>query len=146
MTEFFSIFELRFHTAFEFGDSRQAEFSFLSFLMITQEISHIFCVYRRWNRQNCSILSISNLRLTFLRFSENPFTILPPEGFAEWMPLGSFFTKTSFFFLFPKKNECVGGDIFTVCSTWCGFSSFQTFMTGPIVLFQFFILWYYALV
>ena len=73
MTEFFSIFELRFHTAFEFGDSRQAEFSFLSFLMITQEISHIFCVYRRWNRQNCSILSISNLRLTFLRFSENPF-------------------------------------------------------------------------
>ena len=73
MAEFFSIFELRFHTAFEFGDSRQAEFSFLSFLMITQEISHIFCVYRRWNRQNCSILSISNLRLTFLRFSENPF-------------------------------------------------------------------------
>ena len=38
--------------------------------MITQEISHIFRVRQRWNRQNRSILTILNLRLTFLRFHE----------------------------------------------------------------------------
>ena len=41
---FFSIFKQKFHAAFEFWVSWQAEFSFHELLMTTQEISHIFPV------------------------------------------------------------------------------------------------------
>ena len=58
---------------FEFGVSPKAEFSIRKFLIITQEIPHIFCVSTRWNWQNRPILTILNLRLTCLRFCDAPF-------------------------------------------------------------------------
>ena len=60
---------------FEFGVSPKAEFSICKFLIITQEIPHIFCVSTRWNQQNHPILNILNLRLTCLRFCDAPFSI-----------------------------------------------------------------------
>ena len=76
MSEISPIFEKKFHTAFEFWVSWQAEFSYGKFLIITHEISHIFWVHICWNLQNCPILQISNLHFTFLRFSETPFSIV----------------------------------------------------------------------
>ena len=66
-------FELKFPTEFEFQVSSQVEFSFHKFLMITHEISPIFCIRTRWNGQNYPILTILNLRSTSLRFSAHPF-------------------------------------------------------------------------
>ena len=41
--------------------------------MITHKISHIFCVRTRWNRQNCPVLSILNIRLTFPKINGQGF-------------------------------------------------------------------------
>ena len=43
--------------------------------MLTQEITHIFCVFTHWNHQNFLILTVLKSGLTFLRFYEQGFMI-----------------------------------------------------------------------
>ena len=38
------------------------------FLKMSHKITHIFCVRKRWNCQNCSFLTILKSQLTSLRF------------------------------------------------------------------------------
>ena len=68
------IFDQKFHPVIDFYVSWLTEFSFHKFLMITEKISHIFCIIRRWNGQNRAILTMSNLRLKILRFHAHGFS------------------------------------------------------------------------
>ena len=70
---------------FELGISWQAEFSTCKFLIITQEISHIFCVSTCWNWQNCPIVTILNLHLTCLRFNDSPFRWRKNQRLLQFM-------------------------------------------------------------
>ena len=82
MSEIFSTFEQKFHTAFVSNVSWQPEFSFRKFWMITNKISHIFCVRTCQNRRNWSILTILKSCLTFLRFSDTGFRCISKK-FSE---------------------------------------------------------------
>ena len=88
-----------------FGVCWQSEFSFCKFLIGTQGILRMFCVHRHWNCQNGSILSISNLRLTFLKFSENPFKAFR-TGFLSKVLLNLTTCLYIRLRLIPFKNSC----------------------------------------
>ena len=102
------------------GVFTNAKFWFCEFLMIPHEIPHIFCVRKRWNCQNCSIITILKSRSKSAKIYGAGLSKIRPlykgvlfpkkgvlKGVLKWILIKGHFTKVysikgcelNFFFL-----------------------------------------------